>query len=129
MNEVEEFWEFVAREKAALEKEERKQLDATLEGVIQELRGKLNKGVKLRYEWIMNGNDEKAEYWNGYVDGVSEALELLFKLRSIAEVLEQAKEKLENAKDKTVLRKQLDLEFELTWAIQDVNEALRRLRA
>ena len=52
----------------------------------------------------------------------------MIRLRSIAEVLEQAKRRLEEVKDKAVLRKEIDMEIDLTWSIAEIDEAIRRLR-
>jgi len=69
-----------------------------------------------------------SEYWRGYGDAVEEIKQYVIRLRSIAEVLEQAKRRLEEVKDKAVLRKELDIEIDLTWSIAEIDEAIRRLR-
>lgn len=131
MNEVEEFWEFLVEERRRAVEEERRAMEQgwSLEAIMQELERMEHNAVVLRGDFKKIGNLAMSEYWRGYGDAVEEMKQYVLKLRSIAEVLEQAKERLEKAKDKAVLRKEVDMEIDLTWCIADINEAIRRLRA
>jgi len=129
MNEVEEFWEFVARERKALEQLERAEDNISM-GLIEEvLSEKVRKAVTLRNDFEKIGNMRAASYWQGYGDGIEEIRTLVVRFRSIAEVLEQAKKRLEEVKDRAVLRKEVDMEIDLAWSIAEIDEAIRRLRA
>jgi len=129
MNEVEEFWEFVARERKVLEQLERAEDNISM-GLIEEaLSEKVRKAVTLRNDFEKIGNMRAASYWQGYGDGIEEIRTLVVRFRNIAEVLEQAKKRLEEVKDRAVLRKEVDMEIDLAWSIAEIDEAIRRLRA
>ena len=129
MNEVEEFWDFVARERRAFEQLE-KARDNISVGLIEEvLSEKVHKAVTLRNDFEKIGNAREAAYWEGYGDGIEEIRTLVVRFRNIAEVLEQAKKRLEEVKDRAVLRKEVDMEIDLAWSIAEIDEAIRRLRA
>ena len=131
MNEVErEFWEFLAEERRKAEEEERRAMEQgwSLEATMQELERMEHNAVVLKGDFEKIGNLPMSEYWRGYGDAVEEIKQYVIRLRSIAEVLEQAKRRLEEVKDKAVLRKELDIEIDLTWSIAEIDEAIRRLR-
>ena len=132
MNEVErEFWEFLAEERRKAVEEERRTMEQnwSLEAVVRELSEMQHSSLVLKSDFEKIGNLPISEYHRGRAEAAYEAMQHVLKLRSIAEVLEQAKGRLEEAKDKAVLRKEIDMEIDLTWCIADINEAIRRLRA
>ena len=130
MNEVEEFLKWVVEERRKAEEEERRQVEQnwSLEAVVKELSDMQHASLVLKSDFEKIGNLPLSEYHRGRAEAAYEAMQHVLKLRSIAEVLEQAKRRLEEVKDKAVLRKELDIEIDLTWSIAEIDEAIRRLR-
>lgn len=128
MNELEEFLSWVAGEKR---KEEEQELakEVSLGRIAEELSMKVRNAVTLRHDFEKIGNARASAYWQGYGDGIEEIKELVLQLRHLVGLLEQTKERLEQVKDKAVLRKEVDIEIDLTWSIAEINEVIGRLKA